>query len=278
MRPCTSRSKRRLQPAAWQAHGHHAAACGADADLAVKARAALFGAPAAADDAVGLDGYVLVLHAPAVAKVQRFVASEAVVGAHHLQRQAFDVKAQVFKGKAQGGGLLLAADGNADAGAGFFARRVAHDQGNVVRPLASACGWSRPSSPPAATGALPRLRRLHWFCPAALMSSSYSAKWLSVAWPRMAAGSVTSATTMSAESPGLLMRATGSSASNGSVTAYQSCAVTVAHINKHAAKRIGRRCITNTRPQDQIKDRLLDSAQGFPICIKTYMSQMDFQE
>ena len=125
------------------------------------------------------------------------------------------------------------------------------------RPLASACGWSRPSSPPAATGALPRLRRLHWFCPAALMSSSYSAKWLSVAWPRMAAGSVTSATTMSAESPGLLMRATGSSASNGSVTAYQSCAVTVAHINKHAAKRMGRRGITNTRSQDQIKNRLI---------------------
>ena len=135
MRPCTSRSKCRLQSAAWQAHGHHAAACGADADLAAKARAALFGAPAAADDAVGLDGYVLVLHAPAVAKVQRFVASEAVVGAHHLQRQAFDVKAQVFKGQAQGGGLLLAADGNADAGAGFFARRVAHDQGDVVQAV-----------------------------------------------------------------------------------------------------------------------------------------------
>ena len=135
MRPCTSRSKRRLQLPAWQAHGHHAAACGADADLAAKARAALFGAPAAADDAVGLDGYVLVLHAPAVAKVQRFVASEAVVGAHHLQRQAFDVKAQVFKSQAQGGGLLLAADGNADAGAGFFARRVAHDQGNVVQAV-----------------------------------------------------------------------------------------------------------------------------------------------
>ena len=53
----------------------------------------------------------------------------------------------------------------------------------------------------------------------------------------MATGSVTSATTMSAESPGLLIRATGSSASNGSVTAYQSCAVTVALISKHALKR-----------------------------------------
>ena len=30
---------------------------------------------------------------------------------------------------------MLAADGNADAGAGFFARRVAHDQGNVVQAV-----------------------------------------------------------------------------------------------------------------------------------------------
>ena len=88
---------------------------------------------------------------------------------------------------------------------------------------------------------------------AALMSSSYSAKWLSVAWPRMAAGSVTSATTMSAESPGLLMRATGSSASNGSVTAYQSCAVTVTQINKHAAKRMGRRNIANNAKREANK-------------------------
>ena len=58
------------------------------------------------------------------------------------------------------------------------------------------------------------------FWSAGLMCSSYSAKWLSVAWPVMTTGPVTSVTVMSDESPGLAMCATGSSASARSMTAY----------------------------------------------------------
>lgn len=74
--------------AAGQAYADGAAACRARAHAAVEAAAHLLEAPVPPELAVGLDLDVLVVDAPAVAKVQRLVALEAVVSARDAQGQA----------------------------------------------------------------------------------------------------------------------------------------------------------------------------------------------